>query len=88
MDVEAGGCGWVSLPRNEPGRSVVGIAIALVVHGNNVKENGVLLVGIQAREGSPDCWEHPPVNTQKMNQKHVIFLQEISSFTTQVVCGG
>ena len=57
--------GRISLAGNEPGGSVVGVAVALVVAGDNVEEDPVLHVGVQVLEAAPDRGEHAAVGENK-----------------------
>ena len=65
VDIEPVRRRWVSLAGNEPGGSVVGVAVALVVAGDNVEEDPVLHVGVQVLEAAPDRGEHTAVGETK-----------------------
>ena len=48
---------------------MVGVAVALVVAGDNVDEDPIFLVGVQVLEAATDRWEHSPVERRDENEK-------------------
>lgn len=55
--------GWkrrVRLASHQPGGPVVGVAVSLVVHGDDVHQDYVLGLRIHARKRHPDGRKHPP----------------------------
>lgn len=55
--------GWkrrVRLASHQPGGPVVGVAVPLVVHGDDVHQDYVLGLRIHARKRHPDGRKHPP----------------------------
>jgi hypothetical protein len=50
----------VGLARHKPRGPVVGVAVPLVVTGNNVEQDPVLLVWPQVGKAGSDSGKHPP----------------------------
>ena len=59
VHVKAGGEGRVGFPCHKPGRSVVGVTVALIVHRNNVHQHHVAPFRVDSSKGNPERWEHP-----------------------------
>ena len=58
MHVQSGGQRRVSFPRHKPGGAVVCVAVALVIHGNNVHQHSIASACIQSVKAYSYCWEH------------------------------
>ncbi len=67
MGVEPVRRGGVSLASHQPGRPVVGVAVALVVAGHDVQEHPVLSVWPQILKAASDSGKHPPVERKCSN---------------------
>ena len=63
--VEPVGRWRICLAGHKPGRSVVGVTVALGITRDNVQDNSVVCVGMNAREAAPHCGEHPSENVRK-----------------------
>lgn len=51
---------WVRLASHQPGGAVVGVAVPLVVHGDDVHQDYVLGLRIHAGKRHTDSRKHPP----------------------------
>jgi hypothetical protein len=65
VDVEARRCRGIGLARDQPGALVIGVAVALVVHGDDVHQHRVQAVVLQAAEGDTTGREHAPAKDKK-----------------------
>lgn len=57
--------GRIRLARDQPRRPVVRVTVTLVVHGHDVHQHRVPLVGSEPRERHPNRREHSPVKCAK-----------------------
>lgn len=55
-----GGQRRVGLAGYQPGGTVVGVTVPLVVHGDDVHQHDVLGVLVHPGERHPDGWKHSP----------------------------
>ncbi len=65
VDVQSGGEWGIRLSCDEPRGPVVGVAVALVIHGHDVHENSVAGVGVETVETDPDGREHSSTKGKK-----------------------
>ncbi len=61
--------GRVGLAGHQPRGAVVGVAVALVVAGNNVQHDVVLAVRPEIREAASDSRKHPPAKNESRSGK-------------------
>ena len=92
MDVKSSWSWWISFSGHQPRTPVIGVSVPLIVHGNDIHQNGVMAVGPQSTEGHPAGWKHSPVKkkTIKWYVGQIIIFQTPSpgyifiSFTFQI----
>ena len=70
--IESSRWGRVSLSGHQPGGAVIGVAVPLVVAGDDVQEDPVLQVRPEICKTCPDCRKHPPA-PQKEEKNRKIF---------------
>src|SRR6218665_1820381 len=68
----------ISLAGDEPRRPVIGVTIALVVHGNNIHQNDVPGCGREVAEADAHRWKHAATERISFH----LFINAASTTTT------